>query len=475
MSRLVLRWSLLCLGVIVASAQVSAQDAAARDAARARFERALQLFDEGRHAEALIEFEAAYELFPDHRVLFNVGNVHEALGRPVEAVDAWERYLREGGEGLGAERRQAVEQALARQRARIGRLHVVSNVDGARLEIDGVEVATLPASEPLRLAIGTYTVGVRAAGHEPATRRVTVAGESEQRLEVILERRASEVGSLRVTSSTPDVLVRVDGREVGRTPLRETVAVAPGMRLVEASRLGYVTFRETVSVQVGQQTDVALRMELDPAAPPEHLGRLRLRLPEPGRVRVDGRELTTFDDVAVPVGVHELVAEVPGREPATLRIDVVAGAASEPQLSWRWTVEERAARVERARRGRRLGASSAAIGGAMLVAGVATLLWNGGRDGELADLRPSYEACLEGSGMLCEGAILTEARRYESLDQSIGIVRGAMWGVLAAGAAFVAVGTLVVVRSPDEAEIDRAAGGIAVSIGPGHLRVVRSF
>ncbi|MCU0677781.1 MAG: PEGA domain-containing protein [Myxococcota bacterium] len=475
MSRLAVRSFVVWVTLLLGGETVIGQDADTRGAARARFERALQLFDEGRHAEALIEFEAAYALFPDHRVLFNVGNVHEALGRPVEAVDAWERYLREGGEGIHVERRLLVEAALARQRARIGSVTVVTNVEGARLEVDGVEVATLPSSTPLRLAIGTYSIGVRAAGHEPSTRRVTVAGESNQRIEVLLERRATEVGSLRVTGSTPDVLVRVDGREVGRTPLRETVAVPPGMRLVEASRPGYLTFRETVSVEVGQQSDVVVRMELDPEALPEHLGRLRLRLPEPGRVTLDGRELPSFDDVVVPTGPHELVVEIPGREPARRQIVVEAGASSEPRLDWRWTVEERAARVRSAQRARRGGASGAAVGGGVLLASVATLLWNGAREDELAELRPSYEACLPSSGLACEGTTVREARRYESLDRSIEVVRGTMLGALTVGAVLITIGAVIAARSPGEAEIDAAAGRVELSLGVGRLEVTGSF
>src|SRR5690606_6977251 len=45
------------------------------DAARQRFRRGLELTAAGRLAEALAEFQAAYDLSPTYRILYNIGQV----------------------------------------------------------------------------------------------------------------------------------------------------------------------------------------------------------------------------------------------------------------------------------------------------------------------------------------------------------------------------------------------------------------
>jgi hypothetical protein len=54
-------------------------------------------------------------------VLYNIGQVFVTLAKPVEAVDAYERYLADGGEKIPAARRADVEKEIARQKARIDR------------------------------------------------------------------------------------------------------------------------------------------------------------------------------------------------------------------------------------------------------------------------------------------------------------------------------------------------------------------
>ena len=76
---------------------MATDDAQARAEARERFDRGLRLFEEGDNGGALAEFKRAHELVPNPLVLFNIGLVYAALGRPVEATDALDRVLRDAG------------------------------------------------------------------------------------------------------------------------------------------------------------------------------------------------------------------------------------------------------------------------------------------------------------------------------------------------------------------------------------------
>src|SRR5690606_18818071 len=94
----------------------------------------------------------------------------------VEAVEAFEAYLSEGGDRIPAARRARAEQELATQRERIASLAIEVNVEGASISVDGSLVARAPLAAPIRVAVGEHLVAVSAGGYEPQQRRITVAG-----------------------------------------------------------------------------------------------------------------------------------------------------------------------------------------------------------------------------------------------------------------------------------------------------------
>jgi len=138
------------LALLAASIPAHAQDDARSQAAE-HFDRGIAFFNEQRFDAALAELARAYELFPAYQTLYNLARVHAALGQSVEAARAYERYLAEAGAEINARRRREAEAALAEQRARIGTLTVVTDVEGARIGIDGVDVAPTPLSAPIPL------------------------------------------------------------------------------------------------------------------------------------------------------------------------------------------------------------------------------------------------------------------------------------------------------------------------------------
>src|SRR5687767_10067084 len=115
---------------LLSPARPAAAQSDARAAARAHFERGVAAFNARRFGEAGEEFATAYKLSPAFPVLYNIGQVNVALGRPVEAVEAFERYLREGTT-VAAERRREVEGEIAKQLERIGEVTVRTIPEGA--------------------------------------------------------------------------------------------------------------------------------------------------------------------------------------------------------------------------------------------------------------------------------------------------------------------------------------------------------
>src|SRR5258707_8614201 len=126
--------------------------------ARHAFELGVQLYDEHNYDAALAELTHAYALEPNNAVLYNLGLVHAALNHSVEAVDALERYLHDGGDQVDRPHRERAQQELARQRDRIGTIAVVVNVEGAIIALDGHDVARAPVSEPIRAPVGSHSI-----------------------------------------------------------------------------------------------------------------------------------------------------------------------------------------------------------------------------------------------------------------------------------------------------------------------------
>jgi hypothetical protein len=227
--------------------------------AREHFDRAMALVDQGALQQAIVEFRRAYDLMPHYTVLYNIGQAYVALGKPVEAVDTYTRYLEEGAERVNKARRAEVESELSRQKAKIGEVTLRVEPPGARVSVDGKDVGEAPLEQPVRLAAGNHTIEASLVGHEPAARQVSVVGQGQETVELVL-RPVSEPAEakalLRVDCPVPDVSVSVDGAVVARTPLAAPQPVAAGTHRVSFSRAGYVSHEQTATLVPGSTTAV---------------------------------------------------------------------------------------------------------------------------------------------------------------------------------------------------------------------------
>src|SRR5690242_6272314 len=99
-------------------------DASAKQEAARRFEHAIKLYEEADYTLALAEFERVYELVPDYRVLYNIGQVSVQLGRYARAFRTLKEYVARGGTELAPDRAAAVQADLAQLAGKIARIGV---------------------------------------------------------------------------------------------------------------------------------------------------------------------------------------------------------------------------------------------------------------------------------------------------------------------------------------------------------------
>src|SRR6188768_4477158 len=81
--------------------------------ARRHFGQGLKLYKDGDFDAALVQFERAYAVKPNFKVLYNIAQCHFELRQYVEARDTLSRYLKDGAGSIEAERQSAVQNDLA--------------------------------------------------------------------------------------------------------------------------------------------------------------------------------------------------------------------------------------------------------------------------------------------------------------------------------------------------------------------------
>ncbi len=174
----------LLLSALAAPASHADQDDHRAEAA-AHYARGLDLANQEQYQQALDEFNAAYSAIPHFAVLYNIGQAQMALGRPIEAISALNRYLQDGADQVPASRRDLVRAQIALLEAKLAELTITTEQSGVSVRVDDREVGLTPLPQPMRLPAGTHTVTASPPRGARVTRKVTLAEGDRQTLELV--------------------------------------------------------------------------------------------------------------------------------------------------------------------------------------------------------------------------------------------------------------------------------------------------
>ena len=342
-----------------------------------RFDRGLQLFNEGDNAGALAEFKQTYALMPNPIVLFNIGLVYAAMSRPVDAVDALTPVV--DSATLSAEQRDRAQKTLADQQQRIARVSVSTVPAGARIDVDGVEVARTPLTGPLRVAEGSHVIGAVAEGYAHARKEIIVAGNADASVsfELVLG-AAKRPANLTIRSRITDAEVMLDEQSIGKTPLASSVAVPAGRHVVELRRAGYQTGKQQVEVGEASTAEVVLDLAVDSQALAKEGADLTISVREANlNLSIDQEPLRLYTGtLRLPKGTHHLHLEQAGYQPfdRDITLDSERPLSLTPYLMP--TPEARKAHNDNLRLHRTLGWILTGAGAAVAGGGVAWLAVN---------------------------------------------------------------------------------------------------
>jgi hypothetical protein len=170
------RRAALALVLVFGASEARAEDT--KKEAAALFNQALKQSASGDARSALASFRAAYEKFPNFRVLYNIGRVCSGLGDNACAVRAYEQYLQDGAGDVPAKRRKEVEAELATLGKSIGSLTITSNVEGADVSVDDANVGKTPVAAPVKVNAGNHTVVLVHEGKKAERSVGIAAGET---------------------------------------------------------------------------------------------------------------------------------------------------------------------------------------------------------------------------------------------------------------------------------------------------------
>lgn len=201
----------------------------AKKEAGQRFQRGLSFYEDGDYGLALIEFERAYQLVPDYRVLYNIGQVSIQLSRSSQALRALREYLDKGGDALSPERVEAVTRDLEMLHARTAHL-VLEGTEGAEVIIDDESYGILPLDAPLLVDAGRRKIEVKKEGFREYSDRLTLAGAEERRITVELEQRPTQ---------SPVVARVPDFKREAEQPPKADDAVSPSKQSVPFALIGW--------------------------------------------------------------------------------------------------------------------------------------------------------------------------------------------------------------------------------------------
>jgi hypothetical protein len=154
-----------------------------------------RLYREGVKAAGRKQWEQARQVFleawkrkPHFQIAANLGRAELRAGKPRDAVEHIEYFLREAPADVSQQDRTEAQSLLAEARAQIGTLALTVEPEGADVLLDGAPVGTLPPTREVLVDPGHRVLEARREGYRPARQEVDVAPGTRATVTLRLER-----------------------------------------------------------------------------------------------------------------------------------------------------------------------------------------------------------------------------------------------------------------------------------------------
>jgi hypothetical protein len=132
--------------------------------------------------------------------------------------------------------------------------------EGARVEIDGRDVGTIPLEDDFAVSAGEHTIRVSKLGYSEHNDTFTAESGGEVELEIDLIPIA---GVVTINSNAKGATVKVDGKIVGVTPFVDQ-EVKPGKVALGIESPGYEPFLRQLEIVAGQPYTLVAKLKKIP-------------------------------------------------------------------------------------------------------------------------------------------------------------------------------------------------------------------
>lgn len=181
--------ALTIFAAVAASSVSTPARAETSDQVNALFKKGVDFYKEADFRAALVEFKRAYDVSNhDYRVLYNVAQCEYQLTNYVGALNAFEKYLADGGSQIKDEKRGEVLSEIAKLKGRVGLVTFKVEPTTAKLTVDG-DVAKV--GDAVKLNPGSHRVEASEAGFERTSESVEVGSGDVRTVEIKLKKAAS--------------------------------------------------------------------------------------------------------------------------------------------------------------------------------------------------------------------------------------------------------------------------------------------
>ncbi len=222
--------------------------------ARADFEAAKLLANDGDFAGALIKFQGAYDASKDPRVLWDVAFCEKNLRHYSKVIATLERYEKEGATVLSAKDKTDAADLIATLAPFTTQATFRVNEAGAQIFVDDELIGTSPLAAPVVLDIGERHLRIVKPDFRPFEKTLPVGGSASVTVDVALVREVHQ-GKL-IVDAPAGAAIFLDDQQIGTTKVEQTIpsgghqlrVTAPGMHPYQTEIV--VQDKETRSLNV---------------------------------------------------------------------------------------------------------------------------------------------------------------------------------------------------------------------------------
>lgn len=235
------------------------------EAAKQRFLAGRAAFDAKNYLEAAEAFYDAYELSKRAELFYNIGQAYRLAGRPLQAQQLYQRYLKELPNAPNADEvRKTVEELDGDIKRTRGLFDISTKVAGRQVFVDDEKRARCAAT-PCTIALtpGKHTLSVRGEGVKPVSKAVVSGVGGKKSLSFDLTKPPE--GMLLVSTDLSGAQLKLKDQTLS-LPLDKPASLPPGSYPAQIIKDGAIKWSGSVSVSPAETTRLVVPLAQAEAA-----------------------------------------------------------------------------------------------------------------------------------------------------------------------------------------------------------------